>query len=287
MDSKTSVLIQNQYIQAEIYFLGAELHSLRRKSDQREYLWQADPRFWNRHAPILFPVVGRLNHHSFTFEGKNYSLGQHGFARDTAFDLVRQDASSVTFGLHHDRISQPYPFKFLFEVTYTLEDYTLVQTFRCRNLGSGPMYFSVGGHPAFHCNPIESGTLTFEPPLDHDLWRLEDGSIHHQPVDHIQASQIALDSATFNHDALIFEHTQNLHISLVQNYQKVLTVSTEDMPSLGLWSKPGAPYVCIEPWDGLADFDIHDGDIRKKRGIVELNPEEQYEKGFRITLYAD
>jgi galactose mutarotase-like enzyme len=286
MSPKSSIVLQNGLVQAGIYPLGAELHSLKNIQTSQEYMWQANPEYWNRHAPILFPIVGRLKEHSFVFEDKSYSLVQHGFARESAFEVVHQEEAEATFRLRNDNIHEnSYPFNFIFDVTYTLKENKLRQTFRCKNIGSSPMYFSFGGHPAFNCAPIESGSLVFEPELNHDLLRLSEGSIQDKPAEHLHLSRLPLDSNTFNQDALIFENTKNLSITLFHGKDAVLRVDTENMPSLGIWSKPGAPFVCIEPWDGLADFESHHGDIRQKRGIIELLPGKEYENGFSFEIF--
>lgn len=279
------IVLENQILRASIQHKGAELTSLIKKENGEEYLWQADPAYWNRHAPVLFPIVGRLKDNRFEYNGKSYILGQHGFARDSSFACIQVSSDSAIFRLTgSDLESIVYPFDFEFEVQYSLDGNTLHQQFTCLNKGTEVMYFSFGGHPAFNADPIDACELHFSPGLEHDVFALSGGCIMDTPVSHLNTSNIALNAHSFDSDALIFNNLKNTIISLNQHKTEKLRVHTDHMPYLGIWSKPGAPFVCIEPWDGVADFENHDGNIKTKRGIISLDPQKRFTNGFKIEI---
>ena len=149
------ISISNEFLEATYHEKGAELSSLKSKTSGIEYIWQADPEHWGRHAPVLFPIVGKLKNDTYRFEDKSYVLTQHGFARDRRFELINANQESVTFQLKWSEGSlTTYPFKFILEISYSLENTTLVTSYKVANDDDIDLYFSIGAHPAFNCQKI-------------------------------------------------------------------------------------------------------------------------------------
>lgn len=279
--------LQNDFISISVKSYGAELCSLIDKEKNRELMWQADPKFWPRHAPLLFPVVGKLKDNSFQFKGKNYILNQHGFARQSEFEVFMPVKNQLTCRLQSSQESlKVYPFSYEFETHYILQNHTLKQVFIIKNTGKETMYASVGAHPAFAINLSANPELHFTPHLNHYIYKLQDGSIKSKPWGYISGELLEIENNTFDEDALILDQTANYKIALAENGNNILTVDTGNMPYLGIWAKPAAPFVCVEPWCGMADFEEHDGDITKKKGIIGIEPGDSFEAWLSITIPA-
>ncbi len=151
--------IFNDYLEATFRTTGAELVSLKRNSDDREFIWQADPDHWGRHAPILFPFVGKLKNDSYQYQGQTYKMNQHGFARDMEFNLIDQEKEFIRFSFTSiDQTLKVYPFRFELIISYRLEENSLIVACEVKNLESPDLYFSIGAHPAFNC-PLVQGEV--------------------------------------------------------------------------------------------------------------------------------
>lgn len=278
--------IANDFLIASFSPIGAELQSLFDVPKQEELLWQANPSIWPRHAPILFPIVGRLKDNTYTHNGVKFIMNQHGFARDSNFIVEHHSANEISFLLTENETTlEQFPFHFEFRVNYKLVDNMLIQQFSVHNTDSKTLYCSFGGHPAFIADPIESVALHFEPKqMQHSLYLLKEGSINIQPLQ-MDLDTIHLNANSFDNDALIFEKTANIAIVLENNGIAKIKISTCDMPYLGIWSKPNAPFVCIEPWQGWADFETHNGEIESKSGILAIEPGNTSKRKFEITVF--
>jgi len=260
------------------------LCSLMHNKTKAEYIWQADPQWWPRHAPVLFPIVGKLKNNEYKFHGRTFQMGQHGFARDMEFVVLDHQSDSVTFLLKsNDETMVNYPFRFEFYIEYKLVVSRLETTFLVINKGLEALPFSFGGHPAFNADPIQDYFLTFDKALPPDVYGLKNGLIASDLVHSLTGETLWLSEDIFDNDALIFVDTNQTRITLnhVEN-GPVLTLNTGDFPHLGIWSKPKAPFVCLEPWQGTADWENTDGNILNKKGIILLKPEEDYSAGFSI-----
>lgn len=281
--------VENDFLRVEFKALGAEMSRLLDKGTMEERLWDGDPKFWGKQAPVLFPFVGSSKNNQYTFSDQTYPMGRHGFAREMTFEVVQHTATAIVFQLRANEATRlVYPFEFIFEITYTLAANTLTTTYTVHNAGASDMVFSVGGHPAFHADYI-NGTcsLEFEKEeiLDTIKIDLETGLLKGQkePVA-LVGRKLLLTEAVFREDALIFEHLKSKWIKLVdQVHHKSLKVSIDGFPSLGIWS-PIAPFVCIEPWQGTADYEFATGRLEEKVGAVTLKPEKTYVSSFDITL---
>lgn len=276
--------IHNKNLKVTINRKGAELCSV---VDPQgfEYMWQAE-KVWPRHAPNLFPIVGTLVDHQYIYEGKTYFMTHHGFARDLDFDMLHQSENSIAFVLTHSPSTlQTFPFMFKFLVTYTLTENSLEQRFRVINSDTKDIPISFGGHPAFNANPITEYTVVFSS-LETAMSNVLNGPlIGDQEIDAIQGDTIRLDDHTFDQDALIFRNLKSKVVSLVHRKSgHKVTLDVSEFPYLGIWAKPSAPFVCLEPWQGLADFETHNKDIWAKQGIVRLKVDTECVKKFSMQF---
>ncbi len=284
--------IANAFLTATVRESGAELCSLK-GADGMEYMWRADPAIWGRHAPILFPVVGKLAGDRFLFEGKRYAMGQHGFARDMAFEPVNQGPDSLAYRLLPSPETRArYPFEFALFVRYRLEGNCLTVGYEVRNEGEGVMSFSIGAHPAFALawgegDRVEDYYLEFETAESADTHTLDDHKLLSDVTRPVLRGEkrLPLRRDMFDHDALILLDLRSERVSLrSQRHNRRLTVAFPGFPHLGIWAKPGAPYVCIEPWHGHVDPAGVDGLLVNKPGIIMLAPGEAFECAHGITV---
>lgn len=283
--------LENDIVIAKIVNQGAELISVIYKKTGVEYIWQADPKHWARHAPILFPFVGKLKEDQYRYQGNSYKMGQHGFARDQHFTVVRQDQTTVALMLKSDEKSRAvYPFDFELMLTYTLSENTISVSYQVTNSAEGPLYFSIGGHPAFNC-PLVPGKersdyhLRFDQVEATEVHYLTDG-LFAGPIEPFTGDVLTLPENRFDRDALVFKSLRSNSVSLMDNEHKQwLTFNFEGFPYLGIWSKSRtSPFVCIEPWYGIADQADHDGDITKKEGIMKLEGSGQFECSYTLEI---
>ena len=294
------MIIKNDKICAEIDLHGAELTSLKRQDSDEELIWTADKEYWGRHAPMLFPIVGKVWNGQYRVGDKIYNLSQHGFARDLNFTVLCQETDSVVLALESNEDTlKVYPYKFRIEANYKLEDSTLVVEWRIKNPGSEPMYFQIGAHPGFNYRDFDKNDFIHgyfrlaqgEEPVN----RLIIGQLTHDGYRSENAGMIELDSdamlpitpGLFATDALVLEEHQ---IDQVILYDKdcipYIALETQDAPVWGLWSPPGknAPFVCIEPWMGRCDVEGYEGDISGRDYINKLEAGKSTAFTYRITV---
>lgn len=287
--------LENDQLRIRVKEEGAELSSLQHKGNNLEYLWQANPAVWARHAPVLFPIVGRLKDNTYQYEGKSYTMGQHGFARDLRWQLEASTADQLVFLLRETAESlQQYPFSFELRTIYHLEKNTLSVTCEVKNTNEGDMPFSIGTHPGFRC-PLQEGEayedyyLEFEKKesLDRQLLTdgLRNGKTSHVPLQN--GRELALDTSLFEADAIVLEGVESTWLELrSRNHGHGLRFTMEGFPYLGIWTKPGnKEFICLEPWHGVASPVAGPNDIREKEGIRILPAGESFSCQFRITLF--
>lgn len=285
--------LKSKNLTIKINSQGAELTSIFNHENGREYLWNANPDFWGKSSPVLFPVVGSLKENVYYFEGQRYTLSRHGFARDRTFIVEKSEENRVTFLLNYDEETlKVYPFKFEFRLIYTLENCTLKVTYSVKNIGETQMYFSVGGHPAFAV-PLTENTeyndyyLEFNKTETFRRWGLTTkGLIKTQPFDFmIDTNKLALSKELFYDDAIVFKNLESTTVILKSdkiNHQ--LKFDFEGFPYLGIWAAKDANFVCIEPWCGIADSDNHNQELTEKEGVICLDSGEVFERTWRVTI---
>lgn len=288
-----AVKLKSAFFEAEVAALGAELVRLTDK-DGRELLWNGDPAFWSGRAPVLFPIVGRLPGDQLVHEGVAYPMAQHGFARRRVFELEAHTSSSASFVLRADEETRKqYPFDFLLRVTYTLAEATLTVAAKVENPGTAPLPASVGFHPAFRWPLPYGGTreghrIIFEKAETAPIYRPVGGLLStateaNPAVDTI----VEPTDAMFERDALIFLGLRSHHLRYGVPGEPGIEVDFPDMPDLGLWSKPGAPFLCIEPWAGYATPENAPAEFTQKPGLSHIPPGGAKEFGFSLRWLPD
>ncbi|NJC34926.1 galactose mutarotase-like enzyme [Sphingomonas jejuensis] len=282
------VRIASDALSAEIDPFGAELQRLTTAAGE-ELLWDGDPAFWTGRAPLLFPIVGALKNGAYRLDGESYTLPKHGFARTSAFALIEQQADSATFRLADSAETRAhYPFTFTLDMAFALSGAELSMRATISNRGLAPMPFSFGFHPAFRWPLPGTGAKT-----DHRiLFAAEepsairgvspDGLLTGSLPSPVNGREIALRDALFAHDALVWDDLTSRSLRFEGAGGVALDITFPDTPMLGLWMKPGAGYLCIEPWQGHADPEDATSDLRAKPGIVEVAPGDF--RRFRMTV---
>lgn len=289
--------IKNNMIEVVISDHGAEVQSVKGAHTGEEYMWQADPEIWGRHAPVLFPIVGRLKNDEYKYQGKTYHMGQHGFARDCDFEVENHTQESITFLLKdNEKTREMYPFKFEFRVNYNLMNNLLEENFSVVNKSDETMIFGVGGHPGFNL-PVNNGEekedyyFDMHPSIARVKIPLKGAYLDWNNRSLASTdSFIGLSDELFKDDALIYElHGHDNKVSLRTDKSKFhINVWTRNAPYVSIWSQyPNtANYVCIEPWWGIADREDADGELEHKYGMNHLEPGKEYQAGFSITYHS-
>lgn len=288
--------LKNDYLTVKINPLGAEVSSVRDNESGLEYMWQADAAYWGRHAPILFPIVGRLNQDHYTFQDHSYHLTQHGFARDRPFTVQDQTATRVVLQqTSDDRTRDVYPFDFTLTLTFELKDHELRTDLAVTNPAEDTLYFSIGAHPGFNV-PLGGALadftdyqVTVSPKKTYQRIPLvgsSSDSQHPVPLDLTQP--LTLDHELFNHDAQILtldNHETTVMLSTAADDHGVaLTVAA---PYLGIWSPypKQAPFVCLEPWWGLADDVQASGQFTDKVGLQSFAGGQAFTAHYQVTYF--
>ncbi len=287
------ITITNAVISATINPKGAELVSLIHQANQIEYIWSADPAFWGKSSPVLFPIVGSLKDDTFIYEGKSYNLSRHGFARERVFVVESQTHDRVTFLLKSDEASlKVFPFLFELRLHYSLDENRLNVKYDVTNIGNDKMLFSVGGHPAFKV-PIVEGTnyenycLEFNTSEDLMRWPLSKEGLIESPPGKFPSdnNRIHLTKELFYQDALVFKNLGSDSVVLKSDKTAhQLRFHFKDFPFLGIWAAKNADFVCIEPWCGIADNVNHNLQLTEKEGINVLNANENFERTWMVEI---
>lgn len=264
--------IENSNFSLGVNDIGAELHSLKSKKTGTEYIWYGTPEIWNGQSPVLFPVIGRVLDDKYRLDGKEYNMPKHGIVRRKPFELFDKTNNTLTFVKKDNKETyEMYPYHFEFYVTYTLLENGISVSHKVVNKDKKEMYYSFGAHPGFNCEIgdylefSENETLSTE--------RIEEYLTNETYPVLNNEKKITITDHIFDHDALIFSGYKSNAIYLKSNRHSRVVKFNLECPLLGIWAKPGAPYVCIEPWWGIDDGYEPKKDIREKRGIMSLAPE--------------
>ncbi len=288
------ITLQNDSLTVQLNPLGAELHSLFYNPAQLDYLWSGDPLYWGKKSPILFPIVGTLKNNTFFYGGKPYHLNRHGFAREKMFNVTHRDHQCVTLTLTSEgQTRQYYPFDFKLEVNYRLSGSTLMVNYLVHNTGLEPMFFSIGGHPAFAV-PLEKGLayeeyyLEFEAVENAPRWRINAEGLLTEPSDLFlrETNILPLKKSLFAEDALVFKNLNSSRVSLASHSgHRGLKFDYTGFPYLGIWAAKNADFVCIEPWCGLADAASTNQHLEEKEGIIKLAPAEVWQRKWSVEIF--
>jgi galactose mutarotase-like enzyme len=288
-----NAVIENGSYSAMVSSTGAELKSLKDATSGREFMWQADPAWWKGTAPVLFPIVGGLRNGKYRFDGAEYELPQHGFARTAEFRQIASTGDAVEFELQSSAETMAkYPFEFRLRALFALERCGLAVRYSVTNAGNRPMYFSIGSHPAFNI-PIESGSLEshyvlFDQSENSERYFFKDGTyVAGKTAEVFDNSRvISLSRSLFDQGPIIFKGLQSSEFTIMcSKGKKSVKVATNGPPSFfALWSKPNAPLLCLEPWEGIPDSSDASGELIEKEGIMKLEAGRAYETGYRIEI---
>ena len=281
-------VLKNENLSLSVSLHGAEIKSLKNNATGYEYMWQADPKFWGRTSPVLFPIVGNYKDKTSIYKDKSYQLSQHGFARDMDFELESQTESSMTFLLKDTaQTLEKYPFHFELRIKYTLNKRSLVIEWDVKNTNDETMYFSIGGHPAFNCDLSKSYlTIKGADILNCGVLNSQ-GELSSKVVNiPLEKNRLQLDASLFDDDALIAENNQSQEIILSTDENKDLLKVSFDAPVFGLWSPAGknAPFVCIEPWYGRTDREDFDQKLENRQWGNKLSPSETFKAEYTIEI---
>ena len=278
--------IQNEFLKATISHKGAELASVW-KNDYN-YLWDINTQFWDKTSPVLFPIIGGLKENKFVYEGKDYYLPRHGFARESEFNLVSKTEDSAVFSLKFNEESlKNYPFEFELQIGYFLKGSELKVEYKVINLSSKKIYFSVGAHPAFRIDGnFEDYTLEFDSEKSLKTYKLQDnlfsGVTEEIPLEN---KKLKLNYSIFEKDALVLKESATSSLTLLKNEKPVLKVSFPEFPFLGIWTKKDAPFICIEPWLGIADSHNATGKLEEKEGIQPLDANSEFSASWTVEFF--
>ena len=286
--------IQNSAFKISVTKVGAELCSLFSKSKNMEFMWQANPTIWGSHAPVLVPIIGCLKDGEFLFKGNSYTVSKHGFIRNNAqLESRIVGENSIEIRSKYDEESLKfYPFKYEFILRYILqEDGVKIEHTIINHDNKYPMFYSLGGHPGFNCPFFENENyedyfIEFEVPETDNTWLVsKEGLIENESISYLKDTKtLPLHSDIFAKDALIFKNLQSKKVTLQsKNHSVALTVDISEFDYLGLWAKPNAPFICIEPWLGISDAVSTSKDFTQKEGIQRLEAGEKKVISFEIN----
>lgn len=285
-------ILENKELIIESKSSGAELTRIYSKKYNKEVLWNGDKKYWGRQSPILFPIVGRLKENKTLIEDKIYNINQHGFARDMDFDLISIDKKSITYKLTSDeRSKEIYPYNFNLFISYTIIDEKVKVTWKVENIDSQEIYFSIGGHPAFNISSPENLInyyIEFKCRKNVNKINLE--GPYYGEIEEIESlSILELNSGVFENDAIIYTNIDE--ISLKSSKEEFyINVNIKDFPLVGIWTpyykdtNSTAPFICIEPWYGLADSADSNKVYKNKKYINKLNIGENFEVSYNIEI---
>ena len=281
--------LSNDRLSIKVALKGAELQSLLDLKNNREWLWQGDETYWGKRSPVLFPFVGAVKEGVYKYCDQSYPMTKHGFARDRDFLLESRSENHLTFLLKSDEATLSiYPFRFEFRITYQLHQNKLTIIYEVSNQSHHEMIFSIGGHPAFNC------------PMDREKWQLEFEEAEHLETFLINEKNglikgnkkslpvngkpLVLSGELFKKDALIFDHLESHYVDLAGPApEDRIRFEIGKFPLLAFWS-PEAPFLCIEPWFGMADKETSSGHLEHKPGTVTLVPDTAFKTAYSVIV---
>ena len=286
--------LSNGILTVKVNEFGAELQSIRKNG--HEYLWQGDPAFWGRRSPVLFPIVGSVWEKKYRVDGREYEMGQHGFARDTEFTLVSESDSEVWYRMESTEATRKvYPWDFVLEIGYKLSGNSLEVMWKVTNPSTEDIFFQIGAHPAFNYpdyNPQtqERGFFVFDNKGPLDCIRIKEKGCVDAETLHplaLEESTLALNRNTFDEiDTIILQDSQVAEVALLKPDRTPYLTVRFDAPVIGLWSPPckNAPFICIEPWYGRCDRAGYEGDFRHRDWVNTLAHGATFSASYTIVI---
>lgn len=289
--------LENEILTIKARTFGGELTSIKSKKSDIEFLWTGNPEYWKYHAPVLFPTIGKVKDGKYLVNNKTFELPQHGLARISTFNLINQTSNSMSFELKYSEESlKIYPYKFSLIITYTLIGNKVETSYEVKNLDDKTINFSIGAHPAYMCPILENESLNdyyfeFEKKETAKIMLLDPstGLFNHNYQDYLNNNnKIALSKELFKNDALVFESgklNSNKITVKTDKHNTSIEFDFTNFPYLGLWAPAtGAPFVCIEPWFGHADFEDFNGEFKDKAGILSLDINQSFKCTYSVSI---
>ncbi len=291
------MFLENDKLRIEVNAYGAELCRIYDKEKEREVLWDANPTYWGRFAPILFPMVGACYDKIYRYQGKSYEMGQHGFARDSEFTLVETEPDVISYILYGDGSRVNYPFGFSLRVTHRLEENRIIVEWDVINTKEDVMYYSIGGHPAFL---IPSGCAMEDMSFDFGnaragedmtFLRIEDpgsGCAYADAPKKLAVGEQGIVPVTegfWKEGVYIFENNQVKKLTLQEKGKPYVTLHCDAFPYVGIWSKERYPFICMEPWYGRCDNIGFCGDLSQREGVLSLQAGEKHHFQYEIEIH--
>lgn len=282
---RTLIILRNNLVCVGIDPYGAELSSMKNLRTKREFIWSGDSAYWSGQSPVLFPIVGRLFGDSYEYGGEKYYLPKHGFARKSNFEIVSASETAAQFllcsGADTKRV---YPFDFELCISYALSGKTLTVTYNVKNTGTDKMFFSIGAHPAFNC--AMGDFIKFDEYETLSTYVFDKSSFRTSTKPFMERRKnIEITEHLFDDDALVFSGMKSHGVEITtKSGSRIVRVDYGNAPYIGLWAKPGAPFVCIEPWYGINDTPEVSGNLCEKEGIISLEAGADFEYSYAITI---
>lgn len=286
------IQLQNTKLKANFSELGAELISLVNLTTGKEIMWQGNPDFWGGQSPVLFPTVGALKDDQYIFDGQTYEMPRHGFARRKVFEVKNSSENEVIFQLNSDDETLAfYPFEFSLEIRYTLTENKLTVSYQVKNKSEKEMYFSLGAHPGFAID-TENG-LKYD---DYEIAFSDDEQLEIHPlIDNLISKEtqtielknkaLPLSYELFAKDALVMTTMKSKELILRNNQNENQVVFTfSNFPYFGIWAAKNADFVCLEPWQGIADLEDHNQELTEKFGILKLGINEEWKGDWAVEI---
>lgn len=287
-------ILTSRLAEVEIKAVGAEVISFKKLEDGCEYIWNGDPAYWTGHSPVLFPIVCAVNNGEIKVDGNSYNLGNHGFVRHDEFELIEESETLAVYRHSYNETTLAvYPYKFNLYITYTLNANKLEINYKVENVDDKDIFFQLGTHPAFNCPIDDQGQIqdyylefeqaeTLERLFMNKSNLLISGKSETILKDH---NILPLSHEMFHEGALVFRNVNSQQVALKSKQSsKSVVLSYENFPNLGIWQFKDAPFVCIEPWHGIADEDTFSGEIQDKEMIVRLSPGDRFKSSLSIEI---
>ena len=286
------IQLQNTKLKASFNELGAELVSLINLETGKEIIWEGNPDFWSGQSPVLFPTVGALKDDKYIFKDETYEMPRHGFARRKFFDVKSSSENDVVFELNSDQETLKfYPFDFSLQIKYTLTENKLTVSYNVKNTSDKELYFSLGAHPGFAID-TKNG-LKYD---DYEIVFSDDEKLEIHPlIDNLISKEtqiITLENKTlplsydlFSKDALVMTTMKSRKLVLRNNQNDHKVIFTfSNFPYFGIWAAKNADFVCLEPWQGIADLENHNQELTEKFGILKLERNEEWKGSWAIEI---
>ncbi len=287
--------IENDQFKVQVKEAGAELCSIKSLTTGREYIWQADPDVWEGSSPVLFPIIGRLKEGKYHYNGDTYEMPSHGIVRNNpSVKLINKTGSRLSFVLSHsEETLKAYPFKFDLKVSFFLFENKLQVFHEVVNLNEEAMHFSLGAHPAFNCPWLEGEKyddyyVEFEREENASVYEVKPSKLlgRKEIPFLINSNRLDLSHDLFERDVKIFTELNSTEVSIKSKTNKgKISINFDDFPFLGIWAKTNGNFVCIEPWDGLPDYENTDKDFKTKAGNLNLQPGNTHYASYQIQIF--